>query len=145
MICCVHCRFTPCLFSILHFIFCYFCRFLNSDRYIHIFYFFSLILVTFSLFVAIMVVLTSVLIRLYLTDMKNTRQIKASPMNHKSPSCPIPGHWRCCMSHPPQAITNAILSHLIIDCNLARSVVENKSFCYSRSVLDSTAQCVAEH
>uniref|UniRef100_A0AAY3ZWF3 HAT C-terminal dimerisation domain-containing protein n=1 Tax=Denticeps clupeoides TaxID=299321 RepID=A0AAY3ZWF3_9TELE len=42
------------------------------------------------------------------------------------------------MSHPQQkAITNAILSDLIIDCNLPLSIVENKSFRHFLTVLDS--------
>lgn len=42
------------------------------------------------------------------------------------------------MSHPKQkAITNAILSDLIIDCNFPLSIVENKSFRHFLAVLDS--------
>ncbi|RXN14058.1 zinc finger BED domain-containing 4-like protein [Labeo rohita] len=43
------------------------------------------------------------------------------------------------MSHPQQkAITNAILSDLIIDCNIPLSIVEKKSFRHFLSVLDIT-------
>uniref|UniRef100_A0A4W6C0P2 HAT C-terminal dimerisation domain-containing protein n=1 Tax=Lates calcarifer TaxID=8187 RepID=A0A4W6C0P2_LATCA len=46
------------------------------------------------------------------------------------------GHYS--MSHPQQtAITSAILSDLIIDCNLPLSIVENKSFWHFLTVLDS--------
>lgn len=46
------------------------------------------------------------------------------------------GHYS--MSHPQQkAITNAILSDLIIDCNFPLSIVENKSFRHFLTVLDS--------
>ena len=46
------------------------------------------------------------------------------------------GHYS--MSHPQQkAITNAILSDLIIDCNLPLSIVENKSFWHFLTVVDS--------
>ena len=46
------------------------------------------------------------------------------------------GHYS--MSHPKQkAITNAIMSDLIIDCNLPLSIVENKSFRHFLTVLDS--------
>lgn len=46
------------------------------------------------------------------------------------------GHYS--MSHPQQkAITNAILSDLIIDCNLPLSIVENQSFRHFLTVLDS--------
>ena len=46
------------------------------------------------------------------------------------------GHYSA--SHPQQkAITNAILSDLIIDCNLPLSIVENKSFRHFLTVLDS--------
>ncbi|XP_061880880.1 zinc finger BED domain-containing protein 4-like [Entelurus aequoreus] len=46
------------------------------------------------------------------------------------------GHYS--MTHPQQkAITNAILSDLIIDCNLPLSIVENKSFRHFLTVLDS--------
>ena len=46
------------------------------------------------------------------------------------------GHYS--MSHPKQkAITNAIMSDLIIDCNLPLSIVENKSFLHFLTVLDS--------
>ena len=46
------------------------------------------------------------------------------------------GHYS--MSHPKQkAITNAILSDLIIVCNLPLSIVENKSFLHFLTVLDS--------
>lgn len=42
------------------------------------------------------------------------------------------------MSHPQQkAISNAILSDLIIDCNFPLSIVENKSFHHFLAVLDS--------
>uniref|UniRef100_A0A8C8GQ27 HAT C-terminal dimerisation domain-containing protein n=1 Tax=Oncorhynchus tshawytscha TaxID=74940 RepID=A0A8C8GQ27_ONCTS len=42
------------------------------------------------------------------------------------------------MNHPQQkAINNAILSDLVIDCNLPLSVVENKSFRHFLSVVDS--------
>lgn len=42
------------------------------------------------------------------------------------------------MSHPQQkAISNAILSDLIIDCNFPLSIVENKSFRHFLAVLDS--------
>lgn len=46
------------------------------------------------------------------------------------------GHYS--MSHPQQkAISNAILSDLIIDCNVPLSIVENKSFRHFRAVVDS--------
>lgn len=46
------------------------------------------------------------------------------------------GHYS--MSHPQQkAISNAILSDLIIDCNVPLSIVENKSFRHFLAVLDS--------
>ncbi|XP_038823451.1 uncharacterized protein LOC120023496 [Salvelinus namaycush] len=42
------------------------------------------------------------------------------------------------MNHPQQnAINNAILSDLVIDCNLPLSIVENKSFRHFLSVVDS--------
>lgn len=42
------------------------------------------------------------------------------------------------MNHPQQkAITNAILSDLVIDCNLPLSIVENKSFRHFLTVVDS--------
>lgn len=45
---------------------------------------------------------------------------------------------RYSMSHPQQkAISNAILSDLIIDCNFPLSIVENKSFRHFLAVLDS--------
>ncbi|KAK0148509.1 hypothetical protein N1851_011164 [Merluccius polli] len=48
------------------------------------------------------------------------------------------GHYS--MSHPQQrAITNAILSDLIIDCNFPLSIVENKSFRHFPTVLDSNS------
>lgn len=46
------------------------------------------------------------------------------------------GHYST--SHPQQkAISNAILSDLIIDCNVPLSIVENKSFRHFLAVLDS--------
>ena len=49
--------------------------------------------------------------------------------------------WQYSMNNSQQkAINNAILSNLVIDCNLPLSIVENKRFRHF-----STAQCVVEH
>ncbi len=54
------------------------------------------------------------------------------------------GHYS--MSHPQQkAITSAILSDLIIDCNFQLAIVENKSFWHFLTVLDSKYSPVCQN